>query len=146
MHAENAGGAGRDERFDFGGINIVCRGIDVAKDRRDFLPLEGMRGGDKGERRHDDFATETERAGDEAKGDGGIAHRDAMFHPEQITDAAFEFLDVGAAVGEPLIIENVVYSMEETVAIAEVRPAHVQGVREFRRQMRERERVRLIHS
>ena len=41
-----------------------------------------MRGGDKGVRRHDDLTAQFERADGDLKGNGGVAHGDAMADAE----------------------------------------------------------------
>ena len=61
VHADDPGGARRDQFFDSVWIDRVSVGVYVTEDRRDLLPLKRVRGCDKGERRDDYFACEFER-------------------------------------------------------------------------------------
>ena len=69
--------------------------VHIAKDRRDFLPLQRVRRGDESVRRHDDFSTQSERADGDLQRHRGIAHGDAMFDAREFRDPALEFLDQG---------------------------------------------------
>ena len=55
--------ARRDFRFDLLRINVECVGVDVGEDRRGPEPADGAGGGEKGERRHDDFVARPDLQG-----------------------------------------------------------------------------------
>ena len=61
VHADDARRARRDGGLHARRVEAVRRRIDVGEHRRDLLPLQGVRGGDEGERRNDDLAGEPER-------------------------------------------------------------------------------------
>ena len=61
-------------------INVVRRRIYVAKDRSDLLPVEGVGGRDKSERRDDDLACESSCLDRNFETHRGIAYGDAAPH------------------------------------------------------------------
>ncbi len=125
VNADDAGGARGDHAGDLCGVDGEGVGIDVAEDGGDFLPLEGVGGGDEGEGGDDDFAFKFEGADGDFECDGSVAHGDAIFDADVIGNAFFEFADTFAGIGEPLAIEDVVDAGEEVGAIADVGAADV---------------------
>lgn len=125
MHTDDAGDIRRDHFFDDARVEMMCRRIDVAKNRGNLLPLQGVRGGNKRERRHDDFALESEGADGEFKANRRIANGDAMFDAQVILQSAFQFLHACAIVRKPTAIEDLFDTFHETFSIGNVWPADV---------------------
>ena len=82
VHTDDARRARRDHLFHVAGIKVVCRRVHVAKDRGDFLPLQGVCRGDKGHRWHDDLASESGCPDRYLQRHRRVAHGDAMLDPE----------------------------------------------------------------
>src|SRR5205085_12279229 len=53
VNANNPRSSRCDQSLNLRGIDVVCPGIEITKYGRDFLPLQCMGGGNKGERWHD---------------------------------------------------------------------------------------------
>ena len=100
--------------------------VDIAEYRRDLLPLERVRGGYESERGHDHFAVKPQRADGNFQRDRAVAHGDAMAYSEEFGNLLLELLDVGAVVRQPVAVQHIVDSREETVAIANIRPPDMQ--------------------
>ena len=115
------------------GSRLWVPGVDVAEDRGDLLPLQGVGRGDEGEGRHDDLAFKPEGADRDLQGDGGVAHGDAVLDADVLGDPALKLLNDGAVVGEVATVEDSLEAFQEPGLIADVRPADVNKVRERRR-------------
>ena len=108
MHADDARGARRDHGLHLGRVEVVRGRIDIAEDRRDLLPLQGVGGGDEGKRGDDHFAVQSQSADGDLQRHGGVAHGDAVLDAQEIGDALLEFLHERAVVGQPAAVEQVV--------------------------------------
>lgn len=126
MHTDDAAGARRNHPANSIGVEVVRRGVDVGEHRRDALPVKCMRCGDKGPRRYDDFAFQSECADGNFKSDGAIAHGDAMFDAEVGGDALLEFLHHRATVRQPLVVQNLVDPFKKGCAVANIGSPHVE--------------------
>jgi hypothetical protein len=114
-----------------------CR-IDVAKNRRDLLPLQGMGRRDKGERRDNHLAFQAQRANDNLQRHRGVAHDNAMFHAEKAAQFLLKFLNVIAVIGKPAAFQNVTRPLEEPLAIADIRLADMKFFLETRLSAKDR--------
>ncbi len=137
VHADDAGGARRNQASRLGGVKVVGAGCDVAEDGSDLLPLQGVRSGDEGEGRDDDFAFKFGRANCDFKGDGGVADGDAMADAEGLLELLFELLDDRAEISEPTAIHDFVNAAEERFLGTDIRAAHVEGFAEMREACRD---------
>ena len=73
-----------DEPFDFGRSNVVSLRIHVAKNRRNFLPLQCVRRGDECVSRHNDFSAQFEGTDGNLQGNSRVAHGDAMLRANEL--------------------------------------------------------------
>jgi hypothetical protein len=112
MHGQNSGRAGRDEAFDLSEIQVVRQRIDIAKNGRNLLPLQGMDRGHEGEGGNNDFAPEIQRPNQYFESDGRIAHGDTMWNAEPFADALLEFPLERAAIREISSIDYFVDALE----------------------------------
>ena len=90
MDADDAGCARGDETLNGFRGEIVRGRIHVRKHRRDFLPLQRVRRGDECVGRHNHFSTQFEGADGNLQGNRGVAHRNAMFHANQIPECGLQ--------------------------------------------------------
>ena len=120
MHADDAGGARRNQSLDAGRIDRVGRGVHVAEDGGDALPLERVRGGDEGEGGDDHLLRQSGRANGDLQGDRTVANDDAVRRAGQLADPPLEFLHVGPVVGEPAPVEEIVDPLQQARPIADV--------------------------
>jgi len=123
-------------------VEAVCAGVDIREHRRDFLPLQGMRRGDKSKRRHDDLAVQPQRADQQLESDGSVAHEHAIAHPDEVADSALELDYVLAAIREPAPVQDVIQPGEKTLAVADVGPTHMQLLGKRRGTAKNRKRRR----
>ncbi len=130
VHADDGAGARRNEGLHAGRIEVVRPRVDIAKDRREPLPLQGVGRRNERERRHDDLARQPQRADGDLQGHGAVAQGDAVSHPGQLRQAALEFAYVRPAVGQPAGVQDVVDPRQEAVAVADIGPADVEPFRE----------------
>src|SRR5688572_5384872 len=110
----------------------MCFSIDIAKDRRDLLPLKSVRTRNKRKRRNDDFALQSECANRDLESDSRVTHRNAMLGAREFCYALLELIHVLAAVRQPASIEDVVYAFSKALPVADVWLAQVQRVFEGR--------------
>ena len=109
-------------------IDIVGAGIDVTKDWRDSLPLEGMRGSNESEGRDDHFARQAQRTDYDPECDRGIAGGDAMFDADEFRHAPLKFLDIRSPVGEPTPVQDVIHAPPKISAIANIWTSYVKRI------------------
>ena len=88
------------------GINTKSVPIDVAKNRRDSMPLKHMGGGNEGKGREDDFAFQIHCPDGEFQGDGAVGNGNAMFGTTVVGKFGFKLPQTRAVVGEPLVLED----------------------------------------
>ena len=112
MYADDAAGAGRNHFLDLRRVEVMGFGVDIAEDRRNFLPLKGMRRGDKSERRHDYFSGQPERTYCNFQRNRGIAHGNAVTRPSELDDAFLEIPDVGTVIRQPIAVKHVVNALK----------------------------------
>ena len=62
--------------------------------------------------------------------DRSVTHGDAMAHAEKLGNLPLELLNVRAIVRQPVAVQHVIDSREETVAVTDVRAPDVQLIRE----------------
>src|SRR5262249_16391495 len=120
VDSDNPRGPRRDHFLDAGRVQGVRLRIDVGEDRRDFLPLQSVRGGDEGEGGNDHFAAQVQGPDSDFQGQGAVAGRDTVAHVQQVGHALLELTDVGTAVGEPTAVEDVVEAVVELLPVADI--------------------------
>src|SRR5689334_17796565 len=101
MDADDARGAWRDGRLHAARIQAVGVRIDVRKHRRDFLPLQRVRGGDEREGGNDDLSAEIEGANEKFESNRAVGDQNAVAHTDKFRDTPLELDDVITAIGEP---------------------------------------------
>ena len=74
----------------------MCSRVDVAKDRRDLLPLQRVGGCDGGKGWDDDLTSEPESPDIDLKINRCVAHGDTVSDTQERSDPAFQLLDVRA--------------------------------------------------
>jgi hypothetical protein len=119
---------GSNEFLDLAGINIVSGWIDVAENRCDLLPLQGMGGRNEGKRRHNNLAAQGKRTNRYLQSDGSITRRNAMLHPDHACDAFLELLNERTAIRQPTCVKHRVDPFEQPRPIPDVRPADMNVV------------------
>ena len=110
-------------------VEGVRLGIDVAEDRRDLLPLEGVRGGDERHGRDNYLPAQVEGAVVSSKATVAL-HMAMQCLTPRYSAASLELPHVGAVVGQPPAVDDVVEPREEPFPVADVRPADVQRLGE----------------
>ena len=133
MDCQDSSGARSNQPLDLVRIYVVGRWIDIAENRSDLLPLQGVNGRYKGKRRHDNLAFQLERANRDFQGDCRIAHCYAMLHPSGAGDALFELLDERTAIRQPMGVQHGINSLEQPRPVSDIRTANVNLVGESRR-------------
>ena len=144
VHADNPGGAGRDRLLDARRIQGVRPRVDIAEDRRDLLPLQGVRRGDEGERGHNHLALQSQGANGDLQGHGAVAHGDAVLDAHHVGDPPLEFLNIDTGIRQPPTIQNVVDPLQQAVPIPDVGPAHVELVRKRRLAAEDRQFIQCL--
>lgn len=56
-----------------------------------------------------------------------------MLHTQVLSNALLEFLHHGAIIGEPLVVENPIHTLQECIAITDIGAANMQWFSECRR-------------
>ncbi len=92
MDADDSGGPWRNHSSHGLRIEIVRSWIDIGENRCDLLPLQCVRGRDKGVRRDDDLPLEVQRPRRDLQRDGAVAHCHAMRDAEIVGDLPLELL------------------------------------------------------
>ena len=101
--------------------------INIGKDRRNSLPLQGMGGGNEGKGGHDHLALHSQGADGDLKRHGGVANGDAVFDSQKLAEFLLELFDQWAAVGQPVVIEHLVGVIHKLLAVPNVGTANMQG-------------------
>jgi hypothetical protein len=110
-----------DQRFYFLAINIVSLPTDIAKNRSNLLPLQGVRSRDKSERGNYHFPLQFERANGDLERNGRVAHRNAMLNTDNLGDSLFKLLNERTAVRQPMGVENSIHPFKQDCSSAYVR-------------------------
>lgn len=126
MNADDSGSARSNHALDLSGIDVVGLAVNIAKDGRDFLPLERVGGGNERERRDDHFARQAKGADGNFQRDRGVAHRHAIAHTKELRKALLEILHVGTVIGQPVAVQHVRDALHKTFTIANIWTADVQ--------------------
>src|SRR5215210_4658287 len=121
MHADDAGRARRNAPFDVMRVERMGYRINIAKDRRDALPLQRMGSRCKGERRHNHFALQIQRANCNLQTNGRVAHRDAVFDADQPGNTPLEFAQVTPVVSQPTALKYVADEFQQPCFVAQIR-------------------------
>src|SRR6266536_170231 len=98
MNTDNAGRPRGNHLLNSFGVECWIVPLNVAKDRRDLLPLKSMGRGNESKRGNNDFTTEAQSANRDLQGHGSIADSNAVFYADEIGDAVLEFLSARAAI------------------------------------------------
>src|SRR4029453_4080406 len=106
-------------------INVVRRGIDVTKHRGNSVPSQRVSGGHKSEGRKDHLAGKADGFCQNFKTDCGVTYGNAMLHIDRGADALLKFAQKGAVIGQPLSVQEIVYSLKQRLAISDVRSTHM---------------------
>ncbi len=130
MHAEDGARAWPDQLLGPLRIELIGAGGDVAEDRRQALPQEGVRRRDERERRQDDFAGEAQGAKHESEGGRRVARRDAVLHARKRGDAPLELAHERPLVSESPAVEHLLDAAQDLAAVGQVRCADVQRLGE----------------
>ena len=128
VYANDARRPWRDHLLDSLGIKGMGARIDIAKNRRDPLPLNGVGRGDKSEGWNDDLALQPQGANRDLQSHRTIAHRNTVFHANQVGDSLLELFYERTIVGKPARVEYPVEAFEQSGAVADVGPAYVQSL------------------
>src|SRR5713226_1942618 len=126
VHANDTRCPPRDRLLYFQRIEGVRPRIDIAKNRRDPLPLESVSRRDKSEGWNDDFTFHSQGFNRDLQGHRAIAHGNTMLHANQVSNALLELFYDRAIVGEPARVENLVETFKQARAVADVRPIDVE--------------------
>src|SRR6185437_9017145 len=126
MHTDNAGGARGNHAPHRLRIEVVRGRVDIGKYRSDALPVQRVCRGYERPRRYDHFAREPQRTNCYLERNGAVAHGDAVLYAEVLGDSPLELLHHRAVVGQPLVVEDLVDSLQESRAVTNVGAAHVQ--------------------
>lgn len=113
-------------------IQIVGRGVDITEDRLDLLPLEGVCRRHEGEGGHDHLAGHTHSAEQDFESNRAVARGHALPHADQLTYSLLECLHVGAVVGQPAAVEDVLDTFHQSGSVPDVWPPHVERAGEGR--------------
>jgi hypothetical protein len=84
------------------------------------------------EGRYDHLAAEVESPDGNFQRGRGVAGRDAVLDPAQLSDALFELLHEGPVVREPTPVEQLVHPGQQSAAMSDVRASDVKPFREHR--------------
>lgn len=126
MNSNDPCGPRGNHLFNTGGVHVVCLRVDVAENRGNFLPLERMRGGDKGERRDYYLPLEPQGASGDLQGDSGVAHGDAVLDTKEFGELPLKFLDALPVICHPTAVEDVVDSVKQMLTVPNVWTSHVE--------------------
>src|SRR5260370_15717791 len=99
VHADDTGRSWCDRLLYFFWIESASLRIDVAKHRRDSLPLKRVGGSDKGERWHNDFTSHLRCPNRDLQGDSAIAHGNTVLHLNQVGNSLLELFYKRTIVG-----------------------------------------------
>src|SRR5215813_1141384 len=99
MHADYSSRSWGYQLFHSLWIEAVCLRINVAKDRRDLLPLKRVGCGYESEGRDNDFALQLQGANCDFKTDGCVADGNAMRDAGYFSDSFLKLADVSTSIG-----------------------------------------------
>src|SRR5438105_5421857 len=109
------------------------RGVDVAEDGGNLLPLQGMGRGDEGEGRNDDLTFEPRGADHKLQRHGGVTGCDTVLHPRKLGNVLLELLYEAAAVREPAAVQHVADAGQEALMVPTVSPSNMDAIFKGRR-------------
>src|SRR5215213_9293216 len=133
MHTHNARRARGEHLFDTPGVEVVGYRVDIAKHRRDPLPLEGVCRGDERPGRNDDLTGETGGLYCDLQRYCGVARGYAVLDTEQFRELSLELLHVGTVVGQPPAIQRTADAFKQAFGTTDVGATDVQDFLEGRR-------------
>ncbi len=126
VHAGQRAGVLVDQLPGVLGVDVPGLLVDVAEDRGDALPQQGVRRRDEGEGRQHDLAAQPEGTDEHLQGDGGVAGGDGVPHPCGLSEAFLELLDQRAETRQPAAVERTPDAFHDPIGIEHVGAAHVQ--------------------
>ncbi len=126
VHANDARRSRRDRLLHSSGIEGVSAQIDIAKNRRDSLPLKSVGRRDKGEGWDDHFTCHPQCSNRDLQRHRAIAHGNTVLHANQFGDSPLEPFYERTIVGKPARVENPVKAFEQSRTLADVGPADVE--------------------
>src|SRR5437773_961855 len=130
MDTDDPRSARRDHLLHTVRIKVARSRIDITKDRRDRLPLQGVGRADKRERGHKDLTGEIQGTDRDLQGQRSIAGSDAMSNTNKLSNALLELLYVRAIIGKPTAVEDVIDPLLKPLPISDIGRADVKGLLE----------------
>lgn len=108
----------------------MCERIDIAEDRSQPHPVQGMGSSYECEGWYDDLALQVCCFDGDFEGNGAVTGCYAVAHVKFFRNYAFKLLNIGTVVGQPLPVEQIIDAFQQTLPVAGIRASDVQCMRE----------------